>query len=129
MTEDYIGIMVEGIIDDNTEIENLIESLKSEADISDDELKEKISEAFDNDIDVYDLLYQTLDWMIMSYSDAKEIIDDLEYYSGWDEIIDNELGGKCEDIMQLAYGILLQEFNNNDGNDMLIQEIITLIRA
>lgn len=85
-----------------------------------------------SDIEFYydDYIREQLDGAIIYYSDCLKFIEKNNYYSGWDEIAYDENGGQpFESISQLVYCILLNNFYQENGEELLAEKVYDLIMS
>ena len=77
-----------------------------------------------------DYIREELDNSVIYYSDCLEFIKRNNYYNGWKDIADEENGGEPFDsISQLVYCILLNDYYQNFGEDLLAEKVYDLITS
>jgi len=85
--EIYSGLSIEEKEEDAAEL----------AEIHEEEITQRVFQLFDN--------------LVMYYTDAAEIVAEMGYYNGWDEL--EMLGGEAPtNISQLAYAVIYEEAVN-----------------
>lgn len=107
--DDCVGTIVEDGFD---EIGEMIDAYNS----GDTDLFETLFEKFD----IYQLEYEYIDTATIYVKDGMDIINDLEYYSGWNDLE----GGPFDDASKLAAGILRTIFDEYGYADALKEAII-----
>ena len=71
-----------------------------------------------------------LDEAVMYYDDCLNFIKNNRYYNGWEEIANTENGGEpFENISHLVYCMLLKDFYENGGEELLAEKVYDLITS
>jgi len=128
MVSDYTIDIVTEIIDEFDSITELIQEIRLNKDgLDENELDNLFEDLFDN-LDVYGMVGEKIDNMVIYNSDCIDIIKECNYYSGWTALVNEHLGGEIDNISQLAYAIILQVFDEDDGYNLIRNAIIEKIQ-
>ena len=132
--EEVIDNVVDGYISDS-EISKFNEILNEKIENDPDYDENNFIDDFydicsDIGFDYDDYIREQLDDAVMEYYDCLNFIENNNWYSGWKEIAYDENGGEPFDsISQLVYCILLNNFYQDNGVDLLAEKVYDLITS
>lgn len=128
MVSDYTIDIVTEIIDEFDSITELIQEIRLNKDgLDENELDNLFEDLFDN-LDVYEMVYEKIENMVIYNSDCLDIIKEFNYYSGWTALANEYMGGEIDTISQLAYAIILQVFDDDNGTELIKDTILERIQ-
>lgn len=128
MVSDYTHDIVEYVMDSYDSITELIQEIRLNKDgLNEDELNDLFETRFDQ-LDVYEMVYEKIENMAIYNSECLDIIQEFNYYSGWTALANEYMGGEIDTISQLAYAIILQVFDDDNGSELIKDAILEQIQ-